>query len=74
MADIDKISHKRGLIAPRCYELPFKYPQEENLRVLVIPDVHLKHWMFDSAAKIMKSEGVRQAVCLMDIPDEWNQG
>ena len=44
------------------------------MRVLVIPDVHLKHWMFDSAAKIMKSEGVKQAVCLMDIPDEWDQG
>ena len=31
------------------------------MNVLVIPDVHLKPWMFE------------RAVCLMDIPDDWNQ-
>ena len=41
------------------------------MKVLVIPDVHLKHWMFDSAAKLMKTTGADKAVCLMDIPDEW---
>ena len=43
------------------------------MKVLVIPDVHLKPWMFDSASVIMKSSGAERAVCLMDIPDDWNQ-
>ena len=41
--------------------------------VLVIPDVHLKPWMFERAAEIMKTGIAEKAVCLMDIPDEWNQ-
>ena len=43
------------------------------LKVLVIPDVHLKPWMFERAAEIMKTGVAEKAVCLMDIPDEWNQ-
>lgn len=43
------------------------------MKVLVIPDVHLKPWMFDRAAEIMKTGIAEKAVCLMDIPDEWNQ-
>ena len=43
------------------------------MRVLVIPDVHLKPWMFDRAAELMRSERPDKAVCLMDIPDDWNQ-
>ena len=43
------------------------------MKVLVIPDVHLKPWMFDRAAEIMKSGAADQAVCLMDIPDDWGQ-
>ena len=43
------------------------------MKVLVIPDVHLKPWMFDRASDLMKTEKADQAVCLMDIPDDWNQ-
>lgn len=43
------------------------------MKVLVIPDVHLKPWMFKRAAEIMDSENIDRAVCLMDIPDDWNQ-
>ena len=40
--------------------------------ILVIPDVHLKPYMFEQAARIMKSGIADQAVCLMDIPDDWH--
>ena len=43
------------------------------MKVLVIPDVHLKPEMFDRAAALMKSQSVDRAVCLMDIPDDWKQ-
>ena len=43
------------------------------MKALVIPDVHLKPWMFDRAAEIMKTGIAEKAICLMDIPDEWNQ-
>ena len=43
------------------------------MKVLVIPDVHLKPWMFDRASKMMKAGKADRAVCLMDIPDDWNQ-
>lgn len=43
------------------------------MKVLVIPDVHLKGWMFERAAEILQSGAAEKAVCLMDIPDEWNQ-
>ena len=43
------------------------------MKVLVIPDVHLKPWMFDRATEIMKSGVAEKAVCLMDIPDDWGQ-
>ena len=43
------------------------------MKVIVIPDVHLKPWMFEEAAEIMKSRGLEQAVCLMDIPDDWRE-
>lgn len=42
------------------------------MKVLVIPDIHLKYWMFEEAAKIMDRGDVDLAVCLMDIPDAWN--
>ena len=41
--------------------------------MLVIPDIHLKPWMFERAAEIMRSGAAEKAVCLMDIPDEWYQ-
>ena len=43
------------------------------MRVLVIPDVHLKPWMFEKAANAMRSCEVDNAVCLMDLPDDWNR-
>ena len=42
------------------------------MRVLVIPDIHLKTWIFDRAEKILKDGKADRAVCLMDIPDDWN--
>jgi len=43
------------------------------LKILVIPDVHLKPWMFDRASEILNSGAAKKAVCLMDIPDDWGQ-
>ena len=42
------------------------------MRVLVIPDIHLKPWIFDLADDIMLSGKADTAVCLMDIPDDWD--
>ena len=42
------------------------------MKVLVIPDIHLKTWIFDRAEKILKDGKADRAVCLMDIPDDWN--
>ena len=42
------------------------------MKVLVIPDVHLKPWMFEQAAVLMRAKKADRAVCLMDIPDDWN--
>ena len=44
----------------------------KEMRVLVIPDIHLKAWLFDRAEKILKDGRADRAVCLMDIPDDWN--
>lgn len=41
------------------------------MKVLVIPDVHLKPWIFDRAEEIIRSGKAENAVCLMDIPDDW---
>lgn len=43
------------------------------MKVLVIPDVHLKPWMFQRASELMKETGADRAVCLMDIADDWNK-
>jgi len=43
------------------------------VKVLVIPDVHLKPWIFERATRIMKSGAAEKAVCLMDIPDDWGK-
>ena len=43
------------------------------MKILVIPDVHLKPWIFSRALDLMKEKAADQAVCLMDIPDDWNQ-
>lgn len=43
------------------------------MKVMVLPDVHLKPWMFARASQIMISNDAERAVCLMDIPDDWNK-
>lgn len=43
------------------------------MKLLVIPDVHLKPWMFDQAEHIVKAGRADRAICLMDIADDWNQ-
>jgi len=42
------------------------------MKVLVIPDIHLKKWIFDRAEDILKSDMADMSVCLMDMPDDWN--
>ncbi len=44
-----------------------------GMRILVIPDVHLKPRMFSRASELMKEKTADRAVCLMDIPDDWNR-
>ena len=44
------------------------------MKVLVIPDVHLKTWVFDRAEDILKDGKADRAVCLMDLADDWNMG
>ena len=43
------------------------------MKILVIPDVHLKPWMFERAKVILDTGAAEKAVCLMDIPDDWGQ-
>lgn len=43
------------------------------MKVLVIPDIHLKKHMFKQATVLMKHGIADCAVCLMDIPDDWNK-
>ncbi len=40
-------------------------------KVLVIPDVHLKTWIFDQAAEIMINTDCERAVCVGDLVDDW---
>ena len=42
------------------------------MNVLVIPDIHLKTWLFDRAEAILKEGKADMAVCLMDMPDDWD--
>lgn len=42
------------------------------MKVLVIPDIHLKSWIFDRAEAILQKNIADIAVCLMDIPDDWD--
>lgn len=43
------------------------------MKVLVIPDIHLKPQLFDYAEKIMNDCKADITVCLMDIADDWNK-
>ena len=41
------------------------------MKVLVIPDVHLKPQMFRQAADLMDTGKADRDVCMMDILDDW---
>lgn len=41
------------------------------MKVLIIPDVHLKPEIFDRAAAIMENSDCGMAVCVGDIADDW---
>ncbi|MCR5792398.1 MAG: metallophosphoesterase [Lachnospiraceae bacterium] len=41
------------------------------MKILVIPDIHLKTWLFDRAEAILNAGIADIAVCLMDMPDDW---
>ena len=43
------------------------------MKVLVIPDVHLKPWIFRRASDLMNTGIAENAVCLMDIADDWGK-
>ena len=43
------------------------------MKVLVIPDVHLKPDMFRRATVLLQEKIADQAVCLMDIADDWEK-
>ena len=42
-------------------------------KVFVIPDVHLKFWMFDDARSVLKSLQCDKVVLLGDLVDDWGQ-
>lgn len=44
------------------------------MKILVIPDIHLKSWIFDAAEQIMQDPRyqIDSAVCLGDLVDEWD--
>lgn len=44
----------------------------EMVKILVIPDVHLRGWMFEEADRLMRENGIEQAVCLGDLVDDWD--
>ncbi len=40
------------------------------MKVLIIPDVHLKPWIFDQAEDIMRDKGFERAVFIGDLVDD----
>ena len=42
------------------------------MKILIIPDIHLKPRIFRRAAELMTEGAANKTVCLMDIPDDWN--
>ncbi len=43
------------------------------MRILVIPDIHLKPWIVDGAEEILEQHKPDATVFLGDVPDDWNQ-
>ena len=54
------------------FERHFVLRGKRYMKVLVIPDIHLKKWIFDRAETILKAGKADRAVCLMDMPDDWD--
>lgn len=44
------------------------------MKIIVIPDVHPKPWMFERASELMDEEKLDGADCLMDLPGDWGHG
>ena len=42
-------------------------------KVFVIPDVHLKPWMFDNVEELFSRSEYDKIVCLGDLVDDWDQ-
>ena len=42
-------------------------------KVFVIPDVHLKPWIFDKAEELLFQSEYDKIVCLGDLVDDWEQ-
>ena len=42
-------------------------------KAFVIPDVHLKPWMFDKADELLSENEYDLIICLGDIADDWGQ-
>lgn len=43
------------------------------MKVLVIPDIHLKPCIFKRAKELLREGIADTSVCLMDIPDDWGK-
>lgn len=43
------------------------------MKVLVIPDIHLKPWIFDDAQFILKHFNLDKAIFIGDLIDDWNK-
>ena len=43
------------------------------MKVLVIPDIHLKPWIFDEADKIIDKYNIDNAVFIGDLVDDWGK-
>lgn len=43
------------------------------MKILVIPDIHLKPYIFSRAKELLQEGIAERAVCLMDIPDDWHK-
>ena len=43
------------------------------MKVLIIPDVHLKPWIFDQAEDIMREKDFDRAVFIGDLVDDWDR-
>ena len=42
-------------------------------KIFIIPDVHLKPWMFDKASRLIAQDSYDAIVFLGDLVDDWNQ-